>query len=642
MKRKIIPLVLCVIATSTTLFGCGKAADKETEKVSKTEEKSEAKSEKKSEEKEEKEEIKYLWKNGQKEAFSYDFKVDECENTYSIKNDNIEGDIKICYEGHEPFLVRMFNSDELPDGITEIAQSDVNFDGFTDLIVLGIKDGESYPWVFIGEENYKYSEEDLECTTFYAREEISDAIIKYFGANFTTDNIIAFLSSGLNNGSIASYEEGYAAVINFYESINPGGMGYELIQFDEDDIPELIVDNSGYGMTMYTFKDGTLSAPMVSWAYGAGGNHGYEYSPHNNSIRNYNTDFAGAIMNIGFATILDNKLDWNYCVIEIYFEDKNGNGSPDEDEYSEDGPVEVSYECYTDENLTEAEIEAKANGLNGLDYEEMYGSKSASQVLSELGISEFKVWHITKKSFKALGDTYKLKQTKAKGNQITLELSKGNDSIKSSFDGESAKFYLFERPDEKAFLYAFVRNDDQSKLYIYNLNLGSLNEPIEFDSDFSLYNGDISDSTDFMLQAYNDVLVDTAIQQSFTISELGTPVQNSDTAYFITKDSMEERAKISEIGDDVVSTKDFSCYSTKDLDDGYVYADETTDFKAGEVFHLYKYVYEFGFAYHIYLVNDDGDMIEFDLYSDDGVIKRDKSLVGFSDDLFISDIKLVK
>ena len=50
------------------------------------------------------------------------------------------------------------------------------------------------------------------------------------------------------------------------------------------------------------------------------------------------------------------------------------------------------------------------------------------------------------------------------------------------------------------------------------MNLGSLNEPIEFDSDFSLYNGDISDSTDFMLQAYNDVLVDTAIQQSFTIS----------------------------------------------------------------------------------------------------------------------------
>ena len=640
MKKKIIALALCVITISTAFLGCGKSEDKETEKVSKTHEKSEVKSDKKSEEKEE--EIKFLWEKGQKADFSYDFTVDECENGYRIENDNTEGDLKIYYEGSTNFLTRLFLSDELPDGIIDIKTSDVNFDGFTDIIILGYKDDKLYPWVFLGEENLAYSEEEPDCTVFYVRDYISGAIISYFGESYTSTDIIDYLTDGKKNGEFNDYQEAYKTVINFWESVSPGGKDYDLIWFDEDSVPELVVDSSGYAMTMYAFNDGKLNAPMVDWAYGAGGNHGYEYSEYNNCIRNYNTDYAGAIMNIGFARIMDNKLDWYCGVVETYFDDKNGNGSPDEDEYCEDGPVDVTYECYTDEDIPEAELEAEADRLNGLDYEEMFGKKSASQIMEELGVPAYEVTRIDEKSFNALGKSYSIEQDKDESGKLKVTLSEGENLVESTYSGECAKFYLFERPDDKAFLYMFVRDEDQSSLYIYNLNLSWLNEPGEFDSDFSLYNGDITDAAGFKLQAHNDVLVDTAIQQSFCISEAGTPIAEDVNAYFITKDSLEDGAEISDMGDKIIITKDFSCYSTKDLDDNYVYGDEQTEFKSGAEFYLYKYVYQYGFSYDIYLVNEDGDMIQFKLYSEDGIIDKSRSLIGFGGELYVTDLKLAE
>ena len=639
MKKKIIALALCVITISTAFLGCGKSEDKETEKVSKTHEKSEVKSDKKSEEKEE--EIKFLWEKGQKADFSYDFTVDECENGYRIENDNTEGDLKIYYEGSTNFLTRLFLSDELPDGIIDIKTSDVNFDGFTDIIILGYKDDKLYPWVFLGEENLAYSEEEPDCTVFYVRDYISGAIISYFGESYTSTDIIEYLTNGKKNGEFNDYQEAYKSVINFWESISPGEKNYDLIYFDEDSVPELVVDNTGYGMTMYTFKDGKLNAPMVDWAYGAGGNHGYEYSEYNNCIRNYNTDYAGAIMYISFATIMDNKLVWNYSIVDTFFDDKNGNGSPDEDEYCDEGPVDTTYECYTDD-ISEAELEAEAERLDGLNYEEMYGSKSASQIMEELGVPAYEVTRIDKKSFKSLGKSYSIEQKEDKSGKLKVTLSEGKNSVESTYSGDSAKFYLFERPDDKAYLYMFVRDDDQSNLYIYNLNLSYLNEPKEFDSDFSLYNGDITDASEFMLQAHNDVLVDTAVQQSFCISEAGDPIAKDINAYFITKDSLEDGAKISDKGDKIIITKDFSCYSTKNLDDNYVYGDEPTEFKSGEEFYLYRFVYQFGFSYDIYLVNEDGDMIQFEMFSKDGIIDKSRSLIGFGGELYVTDLKLAE
>ena len=75
---------------------------------------------------------------------------------------------------------------------------------------------------------------------------------------------------------------------------------------------------------------------MDQWPYGAGGNTGYEYLPGNNIIRNYDMDYAGAVIYESYLTVND-----DYEVVELldeglsiwYFRDINGDGMIDEDEY---------------------------------------------------------------------------------------------------------------------------------------------------------------------------------------------------------------------------------------------------------------------------------------------------------------------
>ncbi len=83
---------------------------------------------------------------------------------------------------------------------------------------------------------------------------------------------------------------------------------------------------------------------MDRWPYGAMGNTGYEYVPRKNSLRNENSDFAGAIhyttyMSVGSRLTLDIVAE-----IETFlFDDVNQNGIPDEDEMESLGNYSVSY-----------------------------------------------------------------------------------------------------------------------------------------------------------------------------------------------------------------------------------------------------------------------------------------------------------
>lgn len=99
-----------------------------------------------------------------------------------------------------------------------------------------------------------------------------------------------------------------------------------------------------YYVSLYTYHDDTAYMPMNHWTYGVSRNVGYEYVPYKNSLRNYNTEYAGAILYTTYSTMNDQYLiDTVAEVKHVNFDDVNENGMPDPEEEGSIGYYGVSY-----------------------------------------------------------------------------------------------------------------------------------------------------------------------------------------------------------------------------------------------------------------------------------------------------------
>lgn len=156
---------------------------------------------------------------------------------------------------------------------------------------------------------------------------------------------------------------------------------YDLIYFNDDDIPELVAGMTGYWVSMYTYADGKIYTVIDHWGYGAMGNAGYEYLPRQNILRNYNSDYAGMIMNIYYGRMNDSFEMEDYykdSLRMLMFEDANGNQIPDDgEEYSED--CETYY--FGDQQLSEEEFNSKL--IEG-EFGYIFGHMSADEAIAAL------------------------------------------------------------------------------------------------------------------------------------------------------------------------------------------------------------------------------------------------------------------
>lgn len=262
---------------------------------------------------------------------------------FAPSEENPEFSMQIIQKGEVLADIRAYVPEALTGekftSLEAVSFFDVNYDDCTDIVLIETYGSTSFAVVYYGFGRDAYDYERY----FYSQGPLSDNISSQVEV-LTIPKIRQFLTQGTKNGEFASYQEAYKAVSRLCQLENSVEQEYDLIYFDSDDIPELVTGRRGYYVSLYTYHQGKVYTLMDQWGYGAFGNPGYEYCPGKNSLRNYNADFAGAIVYTTYMTVSDRYTMDTVVQIEFYnFDDANGNGVPDEDEEDSLGYYGVSY-----------------------------------------------------------------------------------------------------------------------------------------------------------------------------------------------------------------------------------------------------------------------------------------------------------
>lgn len=261
---------------------------------------------------------------------------------------------------------------------------DVNFDGFTDIVTIVTYGDTQYAAVYYGD----MFQSEEEYWSFMSEEELSENLSAQADKPMSIAGIRSQLTGGKKNGEFESYAQAYEAAITLSElegvaaSVTEygGEFLFDLIYVNEDETPELVSGREGYFVNLYTYQDGTLYTLMNHWAYGAMGNSGYEYSPGKNSMRNYNADQAGAIMNTYYMRINEkNEIETPMWIESINYIDSNENGMLDEGEEYGAGPDYINGEKASPE-----EVEAVYAAYDMGDYQYIKGRMPVEDVRKAL------------------------------------------------------------------------------------------------------------------------------------------------------------------------------------------------------------------------------------------------------------------
>lgn len=152
----------------------------------------------------------------------------------------------------------------------------------------------------------------------------------------------------------ADWQRAYFDVIQQYyyggDDFWPGYLKkYDLIYFNNDDIPDLVVNIVGFNTSVYCFNEKTKTAERAfSGAYGIAGLTYYGYVAHEGIVVWLDIDYAGLEYNYYAEKLNENNsmepLLGHDLNVKRYI-DSNGNGYPDADEYDENAEEEY---CFVD------------------------------------------------------------------------------------------------------------------------------------------------------------------------------------------------------------------------------------------------------------------------------------------------------
>ena len=152
-----------------------------------------------------------------------------------------------------------------------------------------------------------------------------------------------------------------------------------------DDVPELLVNGPCSNMSMYTYDNGKVYVPMDCLPYGAGGNYGYQFLEKQNLMVNYDSDYAGLVVNTSYFRVNKKKeLELIYILTSSY-EDEEGNviSNADPEHYDENEEhYYISYIQDEDDNGKQITLGEYNRLLKDSEFVMMTGESTADEMLS--------------------------------------------------------------------------------------------------------------------------------------------------------------------------------------------------------------------------------------------------------------------
>ncbi len=299
--------------------------------------------------------------------------------TYSANSD--ESDVVLVKD--DKYLMDLYTSVYTDDGngylnkILAIGFLDLNGDGMKDIAIVGDSDYGKHVLLYEA-----VSTKNL----FEYIADLDEKKMSELGAEFTIPSLKTALLGNNSDGAFGSYQELFAQIAKVYH-VSRDGYKFDLIYADDDDIPELVVDVPGYGVSLYAYENGKAHCLMNDWAYGAMGNAGYSYIPGTGVYYNGNADHAGAIYYEYYMSKReDGELGTDYCVKNINYNDIDGDGWPSEEELEASGGYVGSSEYYdeTGKEMTEDEIKAVIDQYNSYEMKAITGVMEYEELLSAL------------------------------------------------------------------------------------------------------------------------------------------------------------------------------------------------------------------------------------------------------------------
>lgn len=242
----------------------------------------------------------------------------------------------------------------------------------------------------------------------------SDFIIKHFGgsawsysivkkdgdASLNTGNLKVVHSEnliGINNqteNKESAYADEYVKIIDqvISENENVNRIKCDLIYFNEDDIPDLVIDHDSL-VKVYMYENGTVYNP-INESYGTGGCKYYDYYEKRGVISSFGTSLAGATCGESFY-ILNSKKEMEYT-----FSYNVKGAEPEDEEMKKQMEEELNKYggyYYKEQKITEEEFESKLKEY-GIEFgteklwntessikKALTGTKSLSELKAQLG-----------------------------------------------------------------------------------------------------------------------------------------------------------------------------------------------------------------------------------------------------------------
>ena len=304
-----------------------------------------------------------------KEIESLWSKESASESRVKLESKLVDGEIELIipqYNGSSDQRVEYLIDGEkncdfnfkFPEQITEIETCDYNFDGNVDIVFVGYNHGKKDFWLY----RSRVREYEEDTCYFVNDDDIESYVEKELSDDYSAEDIINALTNGLVNGEISSYSDAYKAIVAFNQIENESlDLKYSLVYIDEDDIPELLVDDTGYWISVYSFSNSTVTEPMEFCGYGLGGCLNYEYVPYKNSLRYFGHDME--TYGYTLMKIENNKLVVTYSE-DCYYEEET-----------------VNYNNYTDEQLSPEELKNRVEEYNSCAFEELYGEYTEEEII---------------------------------------------------------------------------------------------------------------------------------------------------------------------------------------------------------------------------------------------------------------------